>query len=305
MSQLYRFYEPELDISGLPLVALVSGFTDSGNTISQLSDHLFANLDSELILRFDNDQLLDYRSRRPVLFFEKDHIQSYEPSVLGIYLMKDETDQPFLLLDGYEPDMKWEAFVASVVDFCIDYEVSSFTWVHSIPFPIPHSRPTGITVSGNRKDMIDKYSEWKPQTQVPANIVHLLEYRLTEAEVSSCGFVLLVPHYLADNEVPKAAIRGLELISAATGLVFPSDEIRDRSAAFESKVETQVSENPELAKLVATLEQGYASGETGPARAPIGKPTQTQPNADEIAQELENYLTAMRKVQDAEDSASE
>ena len=301
MAKLYRFFEPETDITGLPMVALVSGFTDSGSTISQLSEHLFANLDSELVLRFENDQFLDYRSRRPTLFFEKDHIQNYQPAVLGIFLVKDETGQPFLLLDGYEPDLKWDAFVSSVVEFCLDNEVSSFTWVHSIPFPIPHTRPTGITVSGNRQDMIEKYSEWKPQTQVPANIVHLLEYRLSEAEVSSCGFVLLVPHYLADNEVPKAAIRGLELISAATGLLFPSDDIRDRSAAFENKVESQVSENPELAKLIATLEQGYASGEPGPARAPIGTPRQSQPNADEIAQELENYLSAIRKSSDPEE----
>lgn len=301
MAKLYRFFEPETDITGLPMVALVSGFTDSGSTISQLSEHLFANLDSELVLRFENDQFLDYRSRRPTLFFEKDHIQNYQPAVLGIFLVKDETGQPFLLLDGYEPDLKWDAFVSSVVEFCLDNEVSSFTWVHSIPFPIPHTRPTGITVSGNRQDMIEKYSEWKPQTQVPANIVHLLEYRLSEAEVSSCGFVLLVPHYLADNEVPKAAIRGLELISAATGLLFPSDDIRDRSDAFENKVESQVSENPELAKLIATLEQGYASGESGPARAPIGAPRQSQPNADEIAQELENYLSAIRRSSDPEE----
>lgn len=295
MSDIYRFYEPEIDISNLPMVALISGFTDSGSTVSQLSDHLFATLDNDLLARFHNDELLDYRSRRPVLLFEKDHIASYEPHVLGIYLMRDEADQPFLLLEGYEPDLRWEEFSRAVVDFCVDFEVSSFTWVHSIPFPIPHSRPTGITVSGNRQDLIARFSEWKPQTQVPANIVHLLEYRLMETELPSCGFVLLVPHYLAENEVPKAALSGLELLSAATGLVFPSDEIRERSIVFENKVESQVADNPELAKLVATLEQGYASGEGAPARSPIASPKAEAPDAEKIAQELENYLAAIRR----------
>ena len=295
MSDIYRFYEPEIDISNLPMVALISGFTDSGSAVSQLSDHLFATLDNDLLARFHNDELLDYRSRRPVLLFEKDHIASYEPHVLGIYLMRDEADQPFLLLEGYEPDLRWDEFSRAVVDFCVDFEVASFTWVHSIPFPIPHSRPTGITVSGNRQDLIARFSEWKPQTQVPANIVHLLEYRLMETELPSCGFVLLVPHYLAENEVPKAALTGLELLSAATGLVFPSDEIRERSAVFENKVEAQVADNPELAKLVATLEQGYASGEGAPARSPIASPKSEAPDAEKIAQELENYLAAIRR----------
>lgn len=174
MSELYQQFETQSDIQSLPMVAMLSGFTDSGSTIGQLSDHFFSSLKHELVLRFDNDELLDYRSRRPTLFFDKDHIESYEPATLAVYLVWDEAGQPFLLLDGYEPDMRWEAFARSVVRFCEAYDVQSFTWVHAIPFPIPHTRPTGITVSGNREDMITRFSEWKPQTQVPGNVIHLL-----------------------------------------------------------------------------------------------------------------------------------
>ena len=282
-------------IKGLPMVAMLSGFTDSGSTIGQISEHFFANLDNEIVLRFDNDELLDYRSRRPVLYFEKDHIESYEPQTLAIYKVLDEADQPFLLLEGYEPDMRWEAFAQSMVELTKLLEVKSFTWVHAIPFPIPHTRPVGVTVSGNRNDMIERFSEWKPQTQVPGNVIHLLEFRLTEQGLPIAGFVLLVPHYLADNEVPKAALAGIEMITAATGLVFPTDQLREEASKFDSKVETQVSENAELAKLVQTLEQGYATGDSGPSRAPIGKPTASPPTADELAEELEQYLTTMRK----------
>jgi predicted ATP-grasp superfamily ATP-dependent carboligase len=277
------------------MVALLTGFSDSGATVQQLSEHLFANLENEVVIKFDNDELLDYRSRRPILYFEKDHIDSYEPATLAIYLMKDEADQPFLLLEGYEPDMKWESFANAIVEIAEAHEISSFTWVHAIPFPIPHTRATGVTVSGNRKEMIDRFSEWKPQTQVPGNIVHLLEYRLIEAGFSVAGFVLLVPHYLADNEVPKSALSGLELITAATGLVFPSDDLRDRANAFDSKVNTQVQDNPELSKLIQTLEQGYANGETAPARAPLGRPAGQPPSADQIADELEKYLANLRR----------
>jgi predicted ATP-grasp superfamily ATP-dependent carboligase len=298
MSSVYREYG--FETKGLPMVALLTGFSDSGATVQQLSEHLFANLENEVVIKFDNDELLDYRSRRPILYFEKDHIDSYEPANLAIYLMKDEADQPFLLLEGYEPDMKWESFANAIVEIAEAHEISSFTWVHAIPFPIPHTRATGVTVSGNRKEMIDRFSEWKPQTQVPGNIVHLLEYRLIEAGFSVAGFVLLVPHYLADNEVPKSALSGLELITAATGLVFPSDDLRDRANAFDSKVNTQVQDNPELSKLIQTLEQGYANGETAPARAPLGRPAGQPPSADQIADELEKYLANLRRNTEGE-----
>jgi hypothetical protein len=294
MAELYRVFESEIEIKGLPMLAMLSGFTDSGQTISQLSEHLFAHLDNELLVRFSNDELLDYRSRRPLLYFEKDHIDSYEPPVLGLYLVYDEAGSPFLLLEGYEPDFKWDAFAEAVGELVNRFEVSSMTWVHSIPFPIPHTRPVGITVSGNRADLIERFSEWKPQTQVPGNVIHLLEYRLGKTGLTTTGFVLLVPHYLADNEVPAAALSGLELITAATGLVFPTDEIRERATKFVLKVNAQLEENAELAKLVATLEQSYSSG-SGPSRSPIGKPQTAPPSADEIAEELEKYLANMSK----------
>jgi predicted ATP-grasp superfamily ATP-dependent carboligase len=282
------------------MIGLLTGFSDSGATVQQLSEHLFANLQNEVVVKFDNDELLDYRSRRPILYFEKDHIDSYEPASLAIYLMRDEADQPFLLLEGYEPDMKWESFANAVVEIAQQYQISSFTWVHAIPFPIPHTRATGVTVSGNRRDMIDRFSEWKPQTQVPGNIVHLLEYRLVQSGFEVAGFVMLVPHYLADNEVPKSALTGLELVTAATSLVFPSDELRDRVNSFEAKVNAQVQENPELSKLIQTLEQGYANGETAPARAPLGRPSAQPPSADQIADELEKYLSNLRRNTEGE-----
>lgn len=301
MNELYEEFAHGPVPAGLPMIALISGFSDSGSTISQLSDHFFAELSHEKVLGFDNDEFLDYRSRRPALYFEKDHIESYEPPSLAVHLVSDEANQQFLLLEGYEPDLKWEAFAAGLLEIIQRFQVSNFTWVHSIPFPIPHTRQVGVTVSGNRKDMIERFSEWKPQTQVPGNVTHLLEFRLSAQGVETAGFVLLVPHYLADNEVPNAAITGLELISAASGLVFPSDELRSDAEKFEVKVKAQVAENPELSKLVQTLEQGYASGGSGPSKAPIGKPSGEPRSVDELAEELENYLSTMRKNSDGKE----
>ena len=175
---------------GLRMLGAISGFTDAGGSVTQINSHIFANLDATLIVRFNNDDLLDYRSRRPVVYFEKDHLETFEPPILGIYLVKDDIGQPFLFLDGYEPDFKWEAFAEAIEQVIDLFAISEFVWVHSIPFPAPHTRPIGVTVSGNRDDMIAKFSEWRPDTQVPGTIVHLLEYRVREIGLPTTGFVL-------------------------------------------------------------------------------------------------------------------
>ncbi|MFM1992393.1 MAG: hypothetical protein RL600_221, partial [Actinomycetota bacterium] len=145
--RLFEFLDGFEEVpTGLHLIAGLTGFTDAGSTLSQVADQIFANLETKLVVKFKNDELLDYRSRRPVMFFERDHIEHYEPPVLGLYLVHDEVNQPFLYLHGYEPDFRWEEFAEAVLDLAEGLEVSDFTWVHSIPFPIPHTRAIGVTV---------------------------------------------------------------------------------------------------------------------------------------------------------------
>ena len=212
-----------------------------------------------------------------------------------MHLVRDEVGAQFLFLNGYEPDFKWEAFASSVEVLFSYFGIRDMTWLHAIPFPIPHTRPVGVTVSGNQKNVIAKYSEWKPRTQVPGNIMHLLEFRLTQADIPSTGFVLLVPHYLSDSEYPQAAVSGLELISSHLGLVFPTDELRDEGVAFTRRITQQMSENQELSRMVESLESSFQSEKAANGMGAVKPREREIPDADEIAAELEGYLASHQK----------
>ncbi len=296
-SDLFTLENQDFEVPlGLHLVAGLTGFTDAGSMVRSASEHIFENLDYRLVLSFNNDELLDYRSRRPVMYFEKDHIADYEPASLAIYLVTDEVGQKFLYLDGYEPDFRWEGFAGAIEQIIELFAIQSLTWIHSIPFPIPHTRNFGVTVSGNRKELIERISEWKPQTQVPGNILHLLEYRLSMTDFPTVGFVILVPHYLSDTVVPLAAVSAFEQITAATGIVFPTDKLREDHSEFLKNLEQNISQNPELAKMVDGLERSFQSEGNGPMR--FERQTPSVPSADEIAAELEDYLSLKRKNDD-------
>src|SRR6478752_3666504 len=280
---------------GLPLVAGLTGFADAGAGVSQLGTYLLGTLDSEVVATFDADILLDYRARRPIIYFDQDHLTDYQPATLKLYLAYDELRQPFLLLSGFEPDFRWEAFTEAVLGLIERFRVTTVTWVHAIPMPVPHTRAIGVTVSGNRSDLIETMSVWKPQTQVPGNALHLLEYRLQQLNHPTAGFVLLIPHYLADTENPAAAIAGLDSISAATGLIFPSDRLRQEDRDFIANIDEQVAGNAELAKLVGTLEERHDTYmEDTQLRSPLTDRDGELPSADEIAAELENFLAFRR-----------
>jgi hypothetical protein len=296
-------YDLSIEVSdvpaGLHLVAGLTGFADAGSAVTQLSEYLLDTLDHKVVATFDSDELLDYRARRPLIYFDHDHLSDYRPSTLRLYLATDEVGQPFLLLTGYEPDFQWERFTAAVLQLIDMYQVKTTTWVHAIPMPVPHTRPLGVTVSGNRSELIESMSIWKPQTQVPANALHLLEYRLQELAHPTVGFVLLIPHYLADTEFPAAAVIALESVSASTGLIFPTERLREDGRDFLSKIDSQVESNQELAKLVGTLEARHDSYMIdNPLRSPLTDEDGELPSADDIAAELENFLALRRSGDD-------
>jgi hypothetical protein len=112
-------------------------------------------------------------------------------------------------------------------------------------------------------------------------------------------FVLLVPHYLADTELPAAALKSLEVLAAATGLLFPTDRLREESREFLARVDEQVAANEELAVLVRTLEERHDTYMAGnPVRSPLTDDEGEVPSADELAAELEKFLAIRRRSDD-------
>lgn len=284
--------------AGLPMVIVLTGFTDAGGAVSRMTDLFRDDLDPAPIVVFSADVLLDYRARRPSITFDGDHLLDYRPPRLELSLAHDALGQPFVLLSGYEPDFAWDAFSETVVGLAEGLQVSTITWVHAIPMPVPHTRPIGTTVSGTRSELTQAHSVWKPHTQVPATMGHLLELRLAEAGREVAGFVLLVPHYLADTEYPAAALAGLDSVSVATGLVFDADEIRDENKEYLAKVDDQVEGNAELTAMLHTLEERYDSYMAGSTLAQPIIHTGDLPSADELAAELERFLADRRDGDD-------
>ncbi|MFS0733017.1 PAC2 family protein [Microbacterium sp. 1P10UB] len=284
--------------AGLPLVISLTGFTDAGGAVSGLVDYFRDDLEPSLLVSFSNDVLLDYRARRPIVSFEQDHLTDFRPPRLELSLVHDAVGQPFVLLAGYEPDFAWEAFARTVLDLADELRISSVTWVHAIPMPVPHTRPIGTTVSGTRSELTEAHSVWQPHTQVPSTIGHLLEYRFAEAGARVAGFVLLVPHYLGDTEYPAATLAALDSLTVATGLIFAGDGLREENREYIAKVDEQVGGNDELKRMLEGLEERYDSYMAGSTLATPIIHTGDLPSADELAAELERFLASRPSGED-------
>src|SRR5262245_3070416 len=95
------------DLDEPVLVQALDGFIEAGSGRRRAREHLLNALDSEPLVSFDVDQLLDYRSQRPEMTFTSDHWDDYTPPELAVHRVRDLDGRSFLLLHGPEPDLQW------------------------------------------------------------------------------------------------------------------------------------------------------------------------------------------------------
>ena len=129
--------------SGPVLVHAVRGFVDAGHAGEIAAEHLVDELPTRRLVTFDVDQLLDYRSRRPMMTFDASTWREYEDPELVVDLVDDADGTPFLLLHGTEPDVQWERYVAAVRQLVERFAVPLTVGIHGVPMGVPHTRPTG------------------------------------------------------------------------------------------------------------------------------------------------------------------
>lgn len=298
------------------LVVALNGFGEAGHIVDQVREELLQSLTHERLATFDTDQLVDYRGRRPHIEFNEDHLTNFRAPEIVLYKVTDLMGKDFLLLTGVEPDYQWERFIAAV-DQLLDLSGINFVaWVHGIPMPVPHTRPLGVTVHGNRADLVELGSMWRPRAELPSSVAHLMELRLIEAGRKVAGFAVHVPHYVADALYPPAAVTAMEFLGAATSLMLPTEDLRESGREVDSQIAQQMSESTEVQHVVANLEQRFDEfAKTAPQRSLLVKPDGKLADAEEIGAQAEAFLAQtdaegddaadspdFEEVQDAEDA---
>ena len=277
----------------LVMLYYLDGFIDAGAAGRLLTAHLLSTLDHEQVASFDIDSLLDYRSRRPIMTFSKDHWDDYDAPELAVSLLHDAEGTPFLLLAGLEPDREWETFAAAVLKLSADLQVRLSVSFHGIPMGVPHTRQLGVTAHATEPGLIDGYRPLVDKLQVPGSAAGLLEYRLGAAGRQAIGFAVHVPHYLAQAAYPAAAATLLDSVQRASGLVLPGDALREAAHRTNLEIARQVEGSAEVAEVVQALEQQYDAFTAD--RENLLASEEQVPTAEELGAEFERFLAEQHR----------
>ena len=268
------------------LIEALDGFVDAGHAVRLAREHLVESFEPTTVVSFDVDELLDHRSRRPVLLFDTDRWEDYEAPTLAIQLQYDANGTPFLLLVGPEPDVQWERFIAAAMGVVERLGVRLTVGIHSIPWEASHTRPIAITSHGRPRELLAAPPLGIGKVRVPASVGHLLEYRLGSAGQAAIGFAAHTPYYLSHFEYPASAVALLEAVEQAAGLSLALDPLRSLALEAKAAVDAQVAGDEQVQAVVRELEerQGSQAGygvSLGGGEIPTG---------EELGAEFERFL---------------
>jgi hypothetical protein len=283
------------------LVEALDGFVDAGHAVRLAREHLSGSFEPELVARFEIDELLDHRARRPVLLFDTDRWESYEAPTLDIHLLRDANGAAFLLLAGPEPDVQWERFIAAVFIVVERLDVRLTVGLHSVPWAAPHTRPIAITSHGRPASLLGPPPFGATKVLVPASVGHLLEYRLGKADRAAIGFAAHTPYYLSQLEYPAAAVALLESVERAARLSLALDPLRARALEVQAAIDSQTANEEQLRSLVSELEQsaqpapGFGLVEHGNELIEHGNEI---PTPDQLGAEFQRFLAERARTTD-------
>ncbi len=264
------------------LVMCMEGWIDAGLGAAAAMSSIANGRPTTLVATWDSDTFIDHRARRPVLHLSEGVATGITWPVTELRATQDGGGRDMLLLTGPEPDMRWHAFAASVVELVRDFGVRICVGLGAFPEAVPHTRPVRLVATAPDTETAAEVGFVGGSIDVPAGIQAVLEQEINAAGVRAVGLWARVPHYVLRMPYPAASAALVDGLAAVAGLTLNSSELHAEAAKARTRIDALIANSDEHQELVKQLEARH-DREVDVMNGPL-------PSGDELAAELERFL---------------
>jgi proteasome assembly chaperone (PAC2) family protein len=270
---LYELTDPT-DLHAPVMVAALEGWVDAGGAgttaTGQIAD------EARVVATFDADAIYDYRARRPTLdIVDGRPLRLDWPALRATAVRIDERD--VVVLNGPEPDYRWQELAAAVVDLARELGIASWASLGAIPAAVPHTRPVPILATASAPELLPEGIRQGPDglLRVPSAALSVFELTVAAAGIPAIGLFAQVPHYVS-GAYPTAAIALLTALGLHLGVELPIGQLATRALERRTLLDAATATDESTKAHVERLER--IADESG------------LPAGDELIADIERFL---------------
>lgn len=270
-----------VDLRGLnePLAVIAfQGWNDAGNAASDTVQRLAEITDAKLGYEIDGDDFYDFQVNRPEVRLDDDGVRRLTWPVTQVKAGRLSDGRDVVLIDGYEPNMRWRQFCTLITSALESAGVRRVYLLGALLADTPHTRPIPVSQTANDPETAERLGLEMSTYEGPTGIVGVLGDALTRAGTEVVTLWAAVPHYVSRTPCPKATLALLSKLESTLDVPLDHGDLPELSRAWERGVDQLAESDDEIAEYVQTLEQQRDETELPEA------------SGEAIAAEFERYL---------------
>jgi hypothetical protein len=277
-------WRPELERPAL--ISAFTGWNDAAEAASVALGTLRESWEARRFGAFEAEAFFDYQATRPQIKLVEGVTRQVEwpENLLSATASSLEAagGRGAILLSGPEPNFRWRAFCAAVIELSRELGVEIVITMGALLADVPHSRPVAVAANSQDPALVENLGLSASRYEGPTGITGVLHRACAESGLPSVSFWASVPHYLPAVPSPPAALALLNSLSSLLGMEVDTSGLERGATAYQEQVSAAVSQDSELSSYVRMLEERIDSQ--------AGQEPRNLPSGDELAQELENFL---------------
>lgn len=255
------------------LVVALHGWVDAGHAGAGAIDELRAQMShSQPFARIDLTDVCDLQQTRPTARFVEGGLRVI--SWPTIVLEAGTNGRDVVLASGPESSLRWPLVASVFVDVARRLGVRDAVTIAGMPAFTTHRQPVPVLATATSRSLAQESQPLRADYAGPTGLQTIVQHELGAAGIPTVGLWAQVPQYVSGSPSPPAVRAVLARLVELFGLDLDLAPLDARSEVYTAKVEEGLSERPDVAQIVARLDEERAE----------------TPSGEELVSEIERFL---------------
>jgi proteasome assembly chaperone (PAC2) family protein len=263
------------------LVLAFEGWNDAGDAASGAVAHLAEVWGAVPVAELDPDDYYDFQVNRPSVTADPEdptkRVLAWPGTRVSV-CRPPGTARDLVLVQGLEPNIRWNAFCRELVEIAEQLEVGLVVALGALLADSPHTRPVPVNGTSSDPELGERLGLSPSRYEGPTGIVGVVTDACKQRGLSAVSFWAAVPHYVAQTTCPKATLALLRRLEDLFDVPVPLADLPEEAREWERRVDELAAQDTEVADYVTALEQREPETDLPEA------------SGEAIAKEFERYL---------------